>query len=87
MGALVNVVVARHTKRGHKVVVGLDAAALAAAPDAEVMGEWAGLGYYARARNLLKCARAVVAGEGVRYGLVPWNDELSSPSQRQLLAQ
>lgn len=35
---------------------------LAAAPDAEVMAEWAGLGYYARARNLLKCAR-VVAGE------------------------
>jgi A/G-specific adenine glycosylase len=34
---------------------------LAAADDAEVMGEWAGLGYYARARNLLKCARAVVA--------------------------
>ena len=34
---------------------------LAAAEDAEVMGEWAGLGYYARARNLLKCARAVVA--------------------------
>lgn len=35
--------------------------ALAAAEDADVMGEWAGLGYYARARNLLKCARAVVA--------------------------
>jgi A/G-specific adenine glycosylase len=34
---------------------------LAAARDADVMGEWAGLGYYARARNLLKCARAVVA--------------------------
>ena len=34
--------------------------ALAAAPDADVMGEWAGLGYYARARNLLACARAVV---------------------------
>jgi A/G-specific adenine glycosylase len=33
---------------------------LAAAEDADVMGEWAGLGYYARARNLLKCARAVV---------------------------
>ena len=33
---------------------------LAAAADADVMGEWAGLGYYARARNLLKCARAVV---------------------------
>ncbi|NNE53680.1 MAG: A/G-specific adenine glycosylase [Sulfitobacter sp.] len=37
---------------------------LAAAEDAEVMGEWAGLGYYARARNLLKCARAVVADHG-----------------------
>lgn len=34
---------------------------LAAAEDADVMGEWAGLGYYARARNLLKCARVVVA--------------------------
>ncbi len=32
---------------------------LAAAADADVMGEWAGLGYYARARNLLKCARVV----------------------------
>lgn len=39
---------------------------LAGAEDADVMGEWAGLGYYARARNLLKCARHVVqehAGE------------------------
>ncbi|NHQ74453.1 A/G-specific adenine glycosylase [Roseovarius gahaiensis] len=36
-----------------------DVQALAAAPDAQVMGEWAGLGYYARARNLLKCARVV----------------------------
>ena len=35
--------------------------ALAAAPDAEVMGAWAGLGYYARARNLLACARVVSA--------------------------
>jgi len=33
--------------------------ALAAADDAEVMAAWAGLGYYARARNLLACARAV----------------------------
>lgn len=32
---------------------------LAAAPDAQVMAEWAGLGYYARARNLVACARAV----------------------------
>lgn len=34
---------------------------LAAAEDADVMAAWAGLGYYARARNLLKCARAIVA--------------------------
>jgi len=33
--------------------------ALAGAVDGDVMGEWAGLGYYARARNLLKCARVV----------------------------
>jgi A/G-specific adenine glycosylase len=38
--------------------------ALAAAEDAEVMAEWAGLGYYARARNLLACARAVAARGG-----------------------
>ncbi|MCL1628305.1 A/G-specific adenine glycosylase [Roseibaca sp. V10] len=38
--------------------------ALAAADDADVMAEWAGLGYYARARNLLKCARAVAAQGG-----------------------
>ena len=32
---------------------------LAAADDEAVMAAWAGLGYYARARNLLKCARQV----------------------------
>jgi A/G-specific adenine glycosylase len=37
---------------------------LAAAPDAEVMAAWAGLGYYARARNLLACARAVAKDHG-----------------------
>lgn len=37
---------------------------LAAASDAQVMAEWAGLGYYARARNLLACARAVAAMGG-----------------------
>lgn len=36
-----------------------DVRALADARDEDVMGEWAGLGYYARARNLLKCARVV----------------------------
>jgi A/G-specific adenine glycosylase len=38
-----------------------DIAALAAAPLDEVLKAWAGLGYYARARNLHACARAVVA--------------------------
>jgi A/G-specific adenine glycosylase len=40
---------------------------LAAAEDAEVMAEWAGLGYYARARNLLKCARVVAFDLGGRF--------------------
>ncbi|MFN3912865.1 A/G-specific adenine glycosylase [Hyphomonas sp.] len=38
--------------------------ALAAAKDEDVMQAWAGLGYYARARNLLKCAREVAARGG-----------------------
>ena len=42
-------------------------ASLAAEEDAEVMGEWAGLGYYARARNLLKCARVVADQHGGRF--------------------
>ena len=41
-----------------------DVQALAAAEDTQVMGEWAGLGYYARARNLLECARKVAAMGG-----------------------
>lgn len=40
---------------------------LAAADDADVMAAWAGLGYYARARNLLACARAVVADHGGHF--------------------
>jgi A/G-specific adenine glycosylase len=38
--------------------------ALAAASDDDVMAAWAGLGYYSRARNLLKCARAVAERGG-----------------------
>jgi A/G-specific adenine glycosylase len=34
--------------------------ALAAASDSDILAEWAGLGYYARARNLIACARKVV---------------------------
>jgi A/G-specific adenine glycosylase len=41
-----------------------DVAALAAAPEEAVLLAWAGLGYYARARNLHACARAVVARGG-----------------------
>ncbi len=38
-----------------------DVHALAAAPLDDILKAWAGLGYYARARNLHACARAVVA--------------------------
>ena len=33
--------------------------ALAEAPESDILSEWAGLGYYARARNLIACAREV----------------------------
>ena len=41
--------------------------ALAAAEEAEVMAAWAGLGYYARARNLIACARKVAHEHGGRF--------------------
>ncbi len=37
---------------------------LAGADEGEVMAAWAGLGYYARARNLIACARVVAARGG-----------------------
>jgi len=37
-----------------------DASALASAPEQELLAAWAGLGYYSRARNLQKAARAIV---------------------------
>jgi len=40
---------------------------LAAADTDDVMKAWAGLGYYARARNLKKCAEAVVGDHGGRF--------------------
>jgi A/G-specific adenine glycosylase len=45
---------------------------LAAEADGEVMAAWAGLGYYARARNLLACARAVAGDHG---GVFPATEE------------
>jgi A/G-specific adenine glycosylase len=41
--------------------------ALAAAPLEDVLSAWAGLGYYARARNLHKCARTVSGELGGRF--------------------
>jgi A/G-specific adenine glycosylase len=41
--------------------------ALAAAPQADVLALWSGLGYYSRARNLHRCAQAVVAQHGGRF--------------------
>lgn len=46
--------------------------ALARVEDGDLMAAWAGLGYYARARNLLKCARAVAAKHG---GLFPEKED------------
>lgn len=44
-----------------------DVRALAAAEDQAVLAAWAGLGYYARARNLLACARAVASRPDGRF--------------------
>lgn len=41
--------------------------ALADAPLDDVLSAWAGLGYYARARNLHACARAIVDRHGGRF--------------------
>ena len=42
--------------------------ALATAPEADVLAAWAGLGYYARVRNLIACAKAVAARGGTFPG-------------------
>ena len=44
-----------------------DVKALAAASLDDVLVEWAGLGYYSRARNLHACARAVVESHGGKF--------------------
>lgn len=46
--------------------------ALAAAPEEDIMAAWAGLGYYSRARNLVKAARALA----VRGGFPDTEEEL-----------
>ncbi len=49
-----------------------DVAALAAADWSELAEEWAGLGYYARARNLHAAARAIVAAGGFPADSAGW---------------
>jgi len=49
-----------------------DVRALAAAPLGDVLKAWAGLGYYARARNLHACAKAVAEQHG---GIFPDTEE------------
>lgn len=44
-----------------------DVRALAVAPVGDVMALWAGLGYYTRARNLHRCAQAVVERHGGEF--------------------
>jgi len=44
-----------------------DLRTLADAPADAVLGAWSGLGYYSRARNLHRCARAVVEHHGGRF--------------------
>ncbi len=41
-----------------------DVAALASAPEPELLAAWSGLGYYSRARNLQRAARQIVARGG-----------------------
>lgn len=48
-----------------------DVQGLAAAPAADVMAAWAGLGYYSRARNLHRCAQVVVDAHGGRFPRSP----------------
>src|SRR5207253_11008362 len=44
-----------------------DIATLAGASEDDVLQLWAGLGYYARGRNLLKAARTIVAEHGGEF--------------------
>ncbi len=48
---------------------------LAAAPLERVLEAWAGLGYYARARNLHACAQAIAAADGPYRGVFPDTEE------------
>jgi len=49
-----------------------DLESFAQAPEEEVMNAWAGLGYYSRARNLVKAAKEIVENHG---GVVPGDEK------------
>ena len=49
-----------------------DVATLAAAPESAVVAEWAGLGYYRRARQLHAAARSLVQQGQGRLPRIPW---------------
>src|SRR5262249_9043539 len=55
-----------------------DVAALAAAPQDEVLHLWTGLGYYARARNLQACAKVLVEKHGGEFPM-GMNDVMELP--------
>ena len=40
---------------------------LAAAPESEILRHWQGLGYYSRARNMLKCAKIIAGKYGGKF--------------------
>jgi A/G-specific adenine glycosylase len=48
--------------------------ALAAAADSDILQEWAGLGYYARARNLIACARQIARRGGFPDDEAGWRE-------------
>ena len=51
-----------------------DFAALASAPEAQVLKLWEGLGYYSRARNLQRLARALVALPAIPRTAAAWRE-------------
>ncbi len=65
-----------------------DVAGLAAASTDDVMALWSGLGYYSRARNLHRCAQAVMASTRGNFRAAPqcWPRcrALAAPRRRRL---
>ncbi len=58
---------------------------LARAPEKHVLEQWAGLGYYARARNLHKLSRSVVREGALAWGDAPTANDTLLPAQPEKL--